>query len=138
MFDDAEVEVFEEGGDAGEEAHALDVGGFGLIEEGLDEEAASPVSFVVRADDDGADLGEVLAVDVERGTADELTGAVFDDGEGVDVRADFRVTPRKQSAVVGEAVNELVDGAGIVQLRFTRAQGSRFELVFCCNEGNCE
>ena len=72
MVDDAEVEVIEEGGDAGEEADALDAAGFGLIEEGVDEEAAGPVSLGVRPDNDGADLGEVRAVDVECSTADEL------------------------------------------------------------------
>ena len=42
MVDDAEVEVFEEGGDAGEEADALDAGGFGLIEEGANERPPAP------------------------------------------------------------------------------------------------
>jgi len=72
------------------------------------------VAFCFRADCDGADFGEVLAVDVEGGAADEPAGVGFDDGEGADVRADFRVTPGEQSAVVGEAVDELVDGAGVL------------------------
>ena len=87
---DAEVEVFEEVGDAGEEADALDAAGFGLIEEGADEEAAGSLALGFRADDDGADLGQVLAVDVECRAADELAGCRFDDGEGVDVGANFR------------------------------------------------
>ena len=105
MLDDAKVKMFEEGGDASEEADALDVGSFGLIEEGLDEEAAGPFSFAVGPDNDGADLCEVLAVDVKRGTADELTGAVFDDGEGSDVGLDFRVGPGEEGPIVGEAVD---------------------------------
>ena len=130
MFGDAEVEVFEEGWDAGEETDALDGAGFGLIEEGADEQAAGSVSLGVGANDDGADLGEMLAVDVECGTADELVGFVFDDGEGADVRADLCVTPREQGAVVGEGVDELMDGAGVLQLRFTRLHGCCCELVF--------
>src|SRR5258705_1862540 len=93
MFGDAEVEVLEESGDAGEETDALDAAGLGLIEEGADQQAAGPVSLGVGMDDDGADLGEVLAVDVKRGTADELVGAGFDDGKGGDVGADLCVTP---------------------------------------------
>ncbi len=61
-----------------------------MIEEGADEKAAGSVAFGFRADDDGADLGQVLAVDVECSAADELAGGGFDDGEGVDVGADFR------------------------------------------------
>ena len=92
-FGDAEVEVLEEGGDAGEEADALDAAGLGLIEEGVNEQAAGSASLGVGMDDDGADLGEVWAVDVERGTADELVGVGFDDSKGGDVGADLRVTP---------------------------------------------
>ena len=72
MLDDAEVEVLEEGRNAGEEADALDAAGLGLVEEGADEKAAGPASFGVRPDNDGTDLGEVRAVDVECSTADEL------------------------------------------------------------------
>ncbi len=129
-FGDAEVEVFEEGGDAGEETDAADAAGFGLIEEGADEQAAGSVSLGVGADDDGADLGEVRAVDVERGAADELAGGRFDDGEGVNVCADLSVAPGEQGAIVGEAVDELMDGAGILQLRSTRSQGGRAAVLF--------
>ena len=92
-FGDAEVEVLEEGGDAGEETDALDSAGFGLIEEGANQQTAGPLSLGVGMDDNGADLSEVLAVDVERGTADELVGVGFDDSKGGDVGADLRVTP---------------------------------------------
>ena len=138
MFGDAEVEVLEESGDAGEETDACNAAGFGLIEEGMDEQAAGSVTLGVGMDDDGADLGEVLAVDVEGGTADELAGAGFDDGEGMDVCADFEVGAAEEGAVTGETVNQLMDGAGILQVRFTRSQGCCCELVFRWDEGDCE
>ena len=137
-FGDAELEVLEEGGDAGEETDALDAAGLGLIEEGMDGQAAGSVSLDVGMDDDGADLDEVLAVDVKSGTADELTGAGFDDGEGVDVGADFEVGAAEEGAVAGEAVDQIVDGAGVLQLRFTRSEGCFCELVFRCVEGGYE
>ena len=115
MFGDAKVEVLEECRNAGEEADALDSAGFGLIEEGADEQAAGSVSLGLGTNDDGADLGEMRAVDVKSGTADELVGVGFDDGERADVCADFRVAPGEQGAVVGEGVDELVDGAGVLQ-----------------------
>jgi hypothetical protein len=127
---DAEVEVFEEGGNASEEADALDAAGFGLIEEGMDEKAAGAVALGVGPDDDGADLGEVRAVDVEGGAADELAGAGFDDGEGVDVFADFRVGAVEEGAVAGEAFNQVMDGLGVVQLRFACVQGGWFGFAF--------
>ena len=138
MFGDAEVEVLEKTGDAGEEADALDAAGFGLIEKGVNEQAAGTVSLGIGMDDDGADLGEVRAVDVKSGTADELAGACFDDGEGVDVGADFEVGATEEGAVAGEAVDQLMDGAGILQLRFTRSQGWCGEFVFRCDGGDCE
>ena len=103
MVDGVEAEVFEEGGDAGEEADAVDSAGFGLVEEGTDEQASGSASLGVGADDDGADLGEVLAVDVERGTTQELTGVVFDDGEGTDVLADFGVGAVEEGTVASAA-----------------------------------
>ena len=74
VLGDPEVEVFEEGWDASEEADELDSTLFGLTQERLDEQAACSVSRDVWADDDGAHFGEVWAVDVECGTADELAG----------------------------------------------------------------
>lgn len=105
MLGGAEVEVFEEGRDAREEADALDAAGFGLIAESADEQASGSVSLGFRADGDGANLSKVLAVDVESRTADECVGVGFNNGEGVNVLADLRVTPGKQSAVVGEAMD---------------------------------
>ena len=62
---DAEVEVLEKIGDAGEEAEALDSARFGLAHEFVDELATGSASFDIGTDDDGADFGEVWAVDVE-------------------------------------------------------------------------
>jgi hypothetical protein len=108
-----EAEVLEEGRDAGEEADALDAIGFGLMEQRLNEEATGSVSLDIRTDDDGSDLGEVLAVDMESSAAEELVGVGFDDGEGADVGADFYVGAAKEGAVMGEAIDQLMDGASI-------------------------
>jgi len=137
MFGDVEMEVLEEGGDASEEADAFDAAGLGLIEEGPDEQAAGPASLSVGMDYDGTHLCKVWAVDLERGATDELAQVVFHDGEGFDVLADLRVTPGKQGAVVSEAVDELVDGAGVLQLRFACSHGGCGDLVFRW-EGDCE
>lgn len=105
MVDEAEVEVLEEFGNASEEADALDVACFGLIEERVEEQATGSVSLGAGADNDRAKFGKVLAVDVEGGTTDELARSCFNDGEGADVRANLRVTARQQGAVVSEAVD---------------------------------
>lgn len=121
-----EVEVFEEGRDAGEEADAPDAASVGLTQEFVDELASCATAFDVRADDDGADLGQVRAVDVEGSTAEELVRVGFDDGEGADVGADFSVGAGKEGAVVGEALDQLMDGAGVLQLRLARSQEDGF------------
>ena len=137
-FGDAELEALEERGDACEETDALDAAGFGLIEEGVNEQAAGSVSIGVGMDDDGADLCEVRAVDVKSGTTDELARTGFDDSESVDVGADFEVGAAEEGAVAGEAVDQVIDGAGVLQLRFTRSEGCFCELVFRCVEGGYE
>jgi hypothetical protein len=120
---DVKVEVFEERGDAGEEADGGDVAALGLLEEGLDEKATGAVAFDVGEDDDGADLGEVRAVDVKGGTAEEGVVVGLDDGEGGDVTADLVVGAVQEGAVVGEAVDEVVDGGGVAELSGTRVHG---------------
>ena len=105
MFGDAEVEVFEEGWDASEEADALDASGFGLIEQCTYEKAPGSVPLRLGIDDDGANLGQVLAIDVQRGATEELGGAVFDDGEGPDVLTDLLVGATEEGAVVGATVD---------------------------------
>jgi hypothetical protein len=125
----AEVEVLEEVWDAGEEADALDAARFGLPHELVDELAAGSVAFDVGTDDDGPDLGEVRAVDVEGRTAEELMGVGFDNGKGANVGADFGVGPGKECAVVGEAVDQFVDLAGVLQLSLTRSEEDSPGLV---------
>ena len=105
MFGDAEVEVFEEGWDASEEADALDASGFGLIEQCTYQKAPGSAPLHLGIDDDGANLGEVLAIDVERGTTNEIGGAVLNDGEGADVLADLHVGATEEAAVVGATVD---------------------------------
>jgi hypothetical protein len=39
---------------------------------------------------------------------------------------------------VGEAVDELVDGAGVLQLRFARLQGCCWGFVCRWDEGGCD
>ncbi len=71
MAGDAEAEVFEEGWDASEEADALDAELVGLMKERAYEPAACAVACGSRTNGDGADFGEVWAVDVERSATDE-------------------------------------------------------------------
>ncbi len=73
--DDAEAEVEEEVGDAGEEADGGDGLLFGFFEQGTKEPAAGALAFGFGLDDDGADLGEVRAVEVERSAAEEDAGS---------------------------------------------------------------
>jgi hypothetical protein len=123
---DFEVKVLEEIGDAGEETDALDATGVCLAQELVDELSSCSTAFNVGTDDDGTDLGEVRAVDVEGCTAEELVGVGFDDGEGADVGADLSVGAGKERAVVGEALDQLMDGAGVLQLRFAGSQEDGF------------
>ena len=86
------------------------------------------MTFGLRANDDGADLGEVLTVDVKGCAAKELVGVGFDDGKGADVGADLFVGAAKKGAVVGKAFDELVDGVSILQICSTRAHEVCFEI----------
>jgi hypothetical protein len=135
---DVEIEAFKEVRDTSEEAYALDALGLGLIEKGASEQPAGSVSRRVGTDDDGADLCEVRTVDVKGGASDELLRRGFDDGEGVDVFADLCVTTGEQGPVEGEAVDELMDGAGVLQLRFARSHGCGWGLVFLRGGRDCE
>jgi hypothetical protein len=137
MFDDVKTEVFEESRDAREEADALDASGLSLIQKGTDEHAAGSLVFDFGIDDDRADLGKVFAVDVEGGATGELTSAGFDDSEGLNVFADLRVGTVEEGVVAGEALDQTMDGAGVLQLRSTGEQRGRFEFAFGC-DGGCE
>ena len=123
VFGGVEVEVLEEGWDSGEETDALDAAGCCLIENGLNEEATGSVAFDVWIDYDGADLGEVLAVDVHGGTADELAGVGFADGEGADVGADLSIGAMEEGAIMRETLDQLIDGSSVLQARWTRMHG---------------
>ena len=125
---DAEVEVLEKIGDAGEEAEALYAACFGLTHELLNELTTGSASFDIGTDDDGADLGEVRAIDVEGCTTEELRGVGFNDGEGANVGADFGVGAGKEGAAVREAVDQLMDGVRVLQLRFARPEEDVFEV----------
>ena len=56
-------------------------------------------------------------------------GVSFDDGEGADVGADFGVGAGKEGAVVREAVDQLMDGVGVLQLRFASSEEDGFEVT---------
>jgi hypothetical protein len=56
-------------------------------------------------------------------------GVSFDDGEGANVGADFGVGAGKKGAIVGEAVDQLMDGMGILQLRFASSEEDAFEVT---------
>ena len=97
-----------------------------------DSRMASPAPRPRRSSryDDGADLGEVRAVEMERAAAEEVVfedaglgvgdGAVGD-GEVADVLADLGVGAAEEGAVVGEGVDEVEDVAGVLQARLVNA-----------------
>ena len=64
--------------------------------------------------------------------------ARFDDGEGANVGADLFKRAMEEGAVAGEALDQLVDGDGVLQLCFARSQGACPEVAFRCDEGDCE
>jgi hypothetical protein len=112
---EAQVETLEKSRDSCKETDALDSADFCLIEESVDEKTACSFSHCARVDGDGSDLGEVGAIDVKRGTADELAGVCLNDGEGVNVLADLVVGTRQKGSVTGEAVDQLMDCAGVAE-----------------------
>ena len=92
----------------------------------MNEKTARTATYSDRPDDNGAYLGQVRAVYVKRGTAEELAVSCFDDGEGADVFADFTVRAMEKSAVIGVAVDEQMDRFGIGQQGLARAQRRRY------------
>ena len=91
-----EAEVEEEVRDAREEAHAGDTLLFSLVEQCAKNFAACTLALGFRLDDDGAHLGEVRAVEVQRTAAEEDAAALrtsrrFSHGEVTYVLADFSV-----------------------------------------------
>ncbi len=128
---DAEAEVLEEAGDAGEEAdgHDLVVGGFG--DQGFEDGVARAETAGLGLDDDGADLGEVRAVEMQRAAADELVFAFgvgyAGHGEVADVLADLGVAAAEEGAIAGKGVDEVEDGARVLQVCFV--DGDEAEVV---------
>jgi hypothetical protein len=123
--DDAEAEVEEEVGDAGEEADGGDFLLFCFFEEGTEEAAACALTFGFGLDDDGADLGEVRAVEMEGSAAEEDSGFGFGYGEVSDVFADLGVAAAEEGSVAREGVDEFEDVDGVGELRFAD-HGSSF------------
>lgn len=114
-LDDAEAEVEEEVGDAGEEADT----GYGLLlsfgEEGAEEAAASALALGFGLDYDGADFGEMWAVEMQGAAAQEDAAFGFGDGEVADVLADLGVVAAEEGTVAREGVDELEDVDGVLQ-----------------------
>ena len=117
--------VGEEVGDAGEEADGHHGVLGGLVDEGAEELAAGADAFGFGLDDDGADFGEVWAVEVEGAAAEEVGGAVglddVGDGEVADVLADLGVGAAEEGAVGGERVDEVEDLEGVLDAGFVDA-----------------
>jgi hypothetical protein len=110
--------VEEEIGDAGEETDGGDALLFGLREECAEETATGALAFGFGFDDDGADLGEVRAVEVEGSATEEDTARFSNDGgfgygEVADVLADLGVAAAEEGAVAGEGVDEVKDVDGV-------------------------
>ena len=119
---DAEAEVKEEVWDAGEEADAGDALVLGFFEQAAKELAAGALALSLGLDDDGTNLGQVRAVDVEGAAAEKnAAAAVCSDGgfghlEVADVLAYFGVVAAEQGAVAGEGVDELEQVDGVLEL----------------------
>jgi hypothetical protein len=115
-LDGIEVEVCKERGKPSKKADAPDTAGFGSMEDCLDEESAGSVSFDIGTNHNGAHLGEVRAINVESRATQERVIVGFDDGERKYVHADLDVRASQERSVMGETVDELMDGVGVTQL----------------------
>ena len=122
-FGDAEAEVLEKVRQAGEEAGGRDAVVFGLGQQGAQQGGASAFAAGVGMEDDGADLGEVRAVEVKGAAAEKFwvgSGVAgigeFGDGEVADVLADLGVAAAEEGAVAGEGVDEVEDVAGVLEV----------------------
>ena len=71
---------------------------------------------------DGADFGQVNAIEVERAAADDF-GFVFDDQEVANVLTDFGEAAREQGTVSGVDGDQIVYLLGVRQDGFTRVHG---------------
>ena len=91
-------------------------------DEGFEELVAGAEAAELGLDDDGADFGEVRAVEVEGAAAEEVGGAAgvdaVGDGEVADVLADLGVGAAEEGAVGGERVDEVEDVLGVLEAGF--------------------
>src|SRR5205807_3491638 len=95
---------------------------------------ASTLPFCFGFYDDGADLGEVRSIEVQRTASKEDSGFRFRDGKVAHVLADLRVAAAQQRAISGERIDQLEDVYRILEPGFpnprstlTRARrGGRF------------
>ena len=121
----AEAVVLEVAGDAREEADGHHLVLFGFFDEGFEDFVAGTEAAILGLDNDGADFGEVWAVEMERAAAEEVRCAfgrgAGGDGEVADVFADFGVVAAKERAVAGERVDELVDVLRVLNAGFVDA-----------------
>src|SRR5579864_1095584 len=81
---DFETQVSKKSGRAGEEADAGDGMASRFLHQGIHKQAADAESFGLWSDGDGADFGEVRAVQVKGAAADDA-GVFFGDDEIADV-----------------------------------------------------
>ena len=138
MFSSTEAEALKERRDASEETDASDAIVLRLLDKRLNEKTARSATSCDWTNNDGAYLGQVESVDVQRGAAEELAVFGFDHGECVNIPGDLWVRAREKCAVVGVAVNEKMDGFGIAQLGLARLQwhGALVRrCVACCDLG---
>ena len=128
-FSFAEAVVLEKCGDAGKEANTHDAVVFGLFDEVLEDTATGTETLGVWLCDDGADLGEVRAVEMKCAAADELGlgpavfGKFFGDGEVADVLAEFGVGAAEEGAVAGERIDEVEDILRVLHAGLTDVDG---------------
>jgi hypothetical protein len=113
VFGNPETKVFEKSWNAREKTNASDAAFLGLMEEGSNEQAACSMSLDLRANNDRAHLGEMRAVHMKSGTADELIPVRLDDGKSPDIFANFRIGPMEESPVMRETLHKLIDGMSI-------------------------
>jgi len=76
---------------------------FGFFNERAEDAAAGALAFGLGLDDDGADLREMRAVEMERAAAEEDAAIGFGDSEIADVFANLGECALEERAVSGRA-----------------------------------
>ncbi len=90
VFDGAEAELEEEVRDAREEAYGLHAVLLGFFDQRAKDAAAGAVALGRRRNHDGAHLGQMRAVEMQRAAAQKDAAIGLGDGEVADVLADLR------------------------------------------------